>query len=47
MKSAIKSLAESVLIPLGLTTAASATDAGMHKNMLGFGHNNGRYFKNS
>ena len=27
----IKPLAESVLIPLGLTSAASAADAGIHK----------------
>ena len=31
MKSAIKPLAKSVLIPLGLTAAASAADAGIHK----------------
>ena len=29
MKNVIKSLAKSVLIPLGLTAAASATDAGI------------------
>ena len=40
MKSAIKPLAKSVLIPLGLTAAASAADAGIHKNILGSGHNN-------
>ena len=40
MKSAIKPLAKSVLIPLGLTTAASAADAGIHKKILGSGHNN-------
>ena len=40
MKSVIKPLAESVLIPLGLTAAASAADAGMHKKILGSGHNN-------
>ena len=40
MKSIIKPLAESVLIPLGLTAAASATDAGIHKKILGSGHNN-------
>ena len=37
MKSVIKPLAKSVLIPLGLTTAASAADAGMHKKILGSG----------
>ena len=40
MKSVIKPLAKSVLIPLGLTTAASAVDAGIHKKMLGSSHNN-------
>ena len=30
-KNVFQSLAESVLIPLGLTAAASATDAGIHK----------------
>ena len=40
MKSVIKPLAKSVLIPLGLTTAVSAADAGIHKKILGSGHNN-------
>ena len=31
MKSVIKPLAKSVLLPLGLTAAASAADAGVHK----------------
>ena len=31
----IKPLAESVLIPLGLTAAASVADAGIHKEILG------------
>ena len=31
VKSAMKPLAKSVLIPLGLTAAASAADAGIHK----------------
>ena len=31
MKNVIKPLAKSVLIPLGLTAAASAADAGIHK----------------
>ena len=39
MKSVIQLLAKSVLIPLGLTTAASAADAGIHKKILGSGHN--------
>ena len=33
MKSVIKQLAKSVLIPLGLTAAASAADAGIHKKI--------------
>ena len=40
MKSVIKPLAKSVLIPLTLTAAASAADAGIHKKTLGSGHNN-------
>ena len=39
MKSVIKPLAKSDLAPLGLT-AASATDAGIHKKILGSGHSN-------
>ena len=39
IKSVIKPLAKSVLIPLGLTAAASAADAGIHKKILGSGHN--------
>ena len=38
MKNVIKPLAKSVLIPLGLTAAASAADAGIHKKILGSGH---------
>ena len=40
IKRVIKPLAKSVLIPLGLTAAASATDAGIYKKILGFGHSN-------
>ena len=41
MKSVIKLLAKSVLIPLGLTAAASAAaDAGIHEKILRSGHNN-------
>ena len=40
IKSLIKPLAKSVLVPLGLTAAASAADAGIHKKLLGSGHNN-------
>ena len=39
MKSVIQPLAESVLIPLGLTAAASAADVGIHKKILGSGIN--------
>ena len=39
MKSVIQPLAKYVLIPLGLTAAASAADAGIHKKILGSGHN--------
>ena len=39
IKSVIKPLAKSVLIPLGLTAAASAADAGIHKKLLGSGNN--------
>ena len=39
MKSVIKPLGF-VLIPLGLTAAASAADAGIHQKILGSGHNN-------
>ena len=34
----IESLAKSVLIPLGLTSAASAADAGIHEKILGSGN---------
>ena len=37
MKNIITPLAKSVLIPLGLTAAASAADAGIHKKILGSG----------
>ena len=40
MKNVIKPLAKSVLVPLGLTAAASAAVAGIHKEILGSGHNN-------
>ena len=38
IKNIIKPLAKSVLIPLGLTAAASAADAGIHKKILGSGN---------
>ena len=40
LKNVIKSLAKSFLIPLGLTAAASAADAGIHKKILGSGKQN-------
>ena len=39
MKSVITPLAKNVLIPLGVTAAASAADAGIHKKILGSGNN--------
>ena len=39
MKSVIQPLARNVLIPLGLTAEALEADAGIHKNILGSGHN--------
>ena len=39
MESVITPLAKSVLIPLGLTAAASAADAGIHQKILGSGNN--------
>ena len=38
IKNVIKQLAKSVLIPLGLTAAVSAADAGIHKKILGSGN---------
>ena len=38
IKNVIKPLAKSVLIPLGLTAAASAVDAGIRENVLGSGN---------
>ena len=38
IKNVIKPLAKSVLVPLGLTAAASAADAGIHKKILGSGN---------
>ena len=36
IKDVIKPLAKNVLIPLGLTVAASATNAGIHKKNIRF-----------
>ena len=38
LKNVITPLAKSVLIPLGLTAAASAADAGIHEKILGSGN---------
>ena len=38
IKNVIKPLAKNVLIPLGLTAAASAADVGIHKKILGSGN---------
>ena len=38
IKNVIKPLAKSILIPLGLTAAASAADEGIHKKILGSGN---------
>ena len=38
IKNVIKPLDKSVLIPIGLTAAASAADAGIHKKILGSGN---------
>ena len=37
IKNVFKSLAKSILIPLGLTSAASAADASIHNKMFGSG----------
>ena len=39
MNHVFQPLAKSVLIALGLTAAAAAADAGIHKKILGSGHN--------
>ena len=46
MKSVITPLAKNVLIPLGLTAAASAADSGIHKKILGSGNNTTLIIKN-
>ena len=38
IRNAVKTLAKSVLIPLGLTASASAADAWIHKKILGSGN---------
>ena len=39
IKIVIKPLSKNILIPIGLTVAVSAADAGIHKKILGSGHN--------
>ena len=39
MKNVLQPLAKSLLIPIGLAAAASAAGAGIHKKILGSGHN--------
>ena len=46
IKNVIKPLAKSALIPLGLTAAVSTADAGIHKKILGSGHNNNNHNNN-
>ena len=45
IKNLIKPLCKSVLIPLGLTAAASAADAGIQKKITWFWNNNLNNFK--
>ena len=47
IKNIIKPLAKSFLIPLGLTAATSAADAGVHKNILESGHDNTTLIKSN
>ena len=44
IKNVIKPLAKRVLIPLGLTAAGSAADAGIHKKVLGSGRRHSSSF---
>ena len=39
IKIVIKPLSKNILIPIGLTVAVSAADAGIYKKILGSGHN--------
>ena len=39
LKNSAKPLIKNVLLPLGLTIAASAADVGIHKKILGSDHN--------
>ena len=47
IKNAITPLAKSVLIPLGLTAAASAADAGINKKILGSGRHSSSASRNT
>ena len=47
IKNVIKPLANSVLIPLGLTAAASAADVGIHKKVLGSGNRHSSSFSHT
>ena len=47
MKHFFKPLAKSVLIPLGLTAAASPANAGMHKKFFGSGMRSTNYAQQS
>ena len=40
IKNVIKPLGKNILVPLGLTAAPSAAYEGIHKEILGSGHNN-------
>ena len=46
IKNVITPLAKCVLIPVGLTAAASAADAGIHKKILGSGNNTTQIISN-
>ena len=47
IKNVITPLAKSVLIPLGLTAAAAAADAEIHKKILGSGNNKSLIISNN
>ena len=47
IKNVIKPLVKTVLIPLGLTAAASATDAGIHKKILRWGNPSSSHSNNT
>ena len=47
IKNVITPLAKGLLIPLGLTAAASAADAGIHKKILGSGRHSSSALHNT